>query len=95
MRTHFSDQNSIEIFTKEQLSRFPSEIQQQFIRKSQELSKRMESAVQNAFVMGASSISKIAIKEYKPEIDEAKDYTSIRAAVDRLLIFLAKGDNLR
>lgn len=95
MTAHISDQHSIEIFTKEQLSHFSSEMQQQFIRKSQELSKRMENAVQNAFVMGASSVSKIAIKEYAPEIDEAKDYTALRAAVDRLLIFLGNGGNLR
>lgn len=95
MKARVNNQNDIEFFTKEQLSGFPKETRQQIIQKSGEISKRMTKAVENAFVLGTKSISKIAIKDYKPEIDAAKDYDTIRVAVDKLFTFLGKGDDLR
>jgi hypothetical protein len=51
--------------------------------------------IQNAFIMGAKAISKIAGSDYKPDIDAAKDYDSLRAAVSKLFDFLGKGDSLK
>lgn len=95
MKAHINNKNEIEPFTKEQLSGFPKEIRQQILQKSGEVSLRIKKAAENAFILGAKSVSKIAIKEYKPEIDSAKDYDSLRAAVEKLFTFLGKGDNLR
>ena len=50
--------------------------------------------VENAFRMGAASISKFALELYIPDIENAKNAKQRKEAIEALKVYLGKGDNL-
>lgn len=85
----------LQLLPSEEMDKLTPEQRAQLVAASINLKKTFKIISNNSFVMGGRAISKVAMKNYKPDIDAAKDYKSLRKAVDKLFEFLAKGDNLR
>ncbi len=85
----------LQLLPSEEMKKFTPEQQAQLNAASINLKETMKKLSNNSFVLGAKAISKIAVKEYKPDIDTAEDYDTLRAAVDKLFGFLGKGDALK
>lgn len=85
----------LQLLPPEEMDKLTPEQQAQINAASINLKRAFEQASNNSFVMGGRAISKIAMKDYKPDIDAAKDYESLRKSVNKLFEFLAKGENLR
>ena len=85
----------LQLLTPEEMKKLTPEQQAKINAASINLKETMKKLSNNSFVMGAKAISKIAVKEYKLDIDAAENYDTLRAVVDKLFGFLGKGDALK
>ncbi len=60
----------------------------------QDIGDIVKSKTHNAFRMGSAAISKIALSDYIPDIEKAKNAKERKAGIEALKVFLGKGDNL-
>ena len=83
------------IFLPEQLEKFSEEQRAQIVAWMVQRLKERNKEIADAFTAGAKAISNIASKDYIPDIVCASDYDSLRAATEKLLNFLEKGNCLQ